>query len=109
MVAQIRSSHGRPWAGLHEASPEGGQELMAARPYHQFVYQISKERERIQEESENGEGADAADINTMAYKNVKNTWNGRWGIWCAHIASTLSRLTHSRELLSRKWLHSGLS
>ncbi|KAI9855801.1 MAG: hypothetical protein M1813_009610 [Trichoglossum hirsutum] len=61
-------------------------EREASRPYHQFVYQISKERERIQEESENGEGADAADINTRAYENVKNTWtkreiwNGRWGI-----------------------------
>ncbi|KAI9769277.1 MAG: hypothetical protein M1840_004406 [Geoglossum simile] len=58
----------------------------ASRPYHQFVYQISKERERTQEESENGEGADAADINTRAYENVRNTWtkrkiwNGRWGI-----------------------------
>ncbi|KAH8163699.1 hypothetical protein CIB48_g4562 [Xylaria polymorpha] len=61
-------------------------EREASRPYHQFVYQISKERERIQEESENGEGADAADINTRAYENVKNIWtkrgiwNGRWGI-----------------------------
>jgi hypothetical protein len=61
-------------------------EREASRPYHQFIYQISKERERIQEESENGEGADAADINTRAYKNVKNIWtkrgiwNGRWGI-----------------------------
>ena len=49
------------------------------------MYQISKERERIQEESTNGEGAYAADINTRAYENVKNTWtkrriwNGRWG------------------------------
>ncbi|KAI9857139.1 MAG: hypothetical protein M1813_008630 [Trichoglossum hirsutum] len=47
---------------------------------------ISKERERIRDESANGEGADAADINTRAYENVKNTWtkreiwNGRWGI-----------------------------
>lgn len=61
-------------------------EREASRPYHQFVYQISKERERIQDESANGEGTDAADINTRAYENVKNTWtkrgiwNGRWGI-----------------------------
>jgi hypothetical protein len=61
-------------------------EREASRPYRQFVYQISKERERIQEKPENGEGADAADINTRAYENVKNTWtkrgiwNGRWGI-----------------------------
>ncbi|KAH8587523.1 hypothetical protein B0O99DRAFT_694404 [Bisporella sp. PMI_857] len=61
-------------------------EREASRPYHQFVYQISKERQRIQDESANGEGTDAADINTRAYENVKNTWtkrgiwNGRWGI-----------------------------
>jgi hypothetical protein len=55
-------------------------EREASRPYHQFVYQISKERARIQEESANGEGADAADINTRAYKNVKNIWTKR-GIW----------------------------
>jgi hypothetical protein len=54
-------------------------EREASRPYHQFVYQISKERERIQE-SANGEGADTADINTRAYENVKNTWTKR-GIW----------------------------
>ncbi|MCJ1479185.1 hypothetical protein MMC13_007869 [Lambiella insularis] len=61
-------------------------EREASRPYYQFVYQISKEREKIQEESANWEGADAAHINTRAYENVKNTWtkrgiwNGRWGI-----------------------------
>ena len=55
-------------------------EREASRPYHQFVYQISKERERIQEESANREGADAADINTRAYEIVKNTWTKR-GIW----------------------------
>ena len=60
-------------------------EREASRPYHQFLYQMSKERERIQEESENGEGADAADINTKAYENVKNIWtkrriwNEKWG------------------------------
>jgi hypothetical protein len=61
-------------------------EREASRPYYQFVYQISKECERIQEESVNGEGTITADINTRAYENVKNTWtkrgiwNGRWGI-----------------------------
>ncbi|KAL5330825.1 hypothetical protein ACEPPN_000349 [Leptodophora sp. 'Broadleaf-Isolate-01'] len=55
-------------------------ERVASRPYHQFVYQISKERERIQEESKNREGDDTADINTRAYNNVKNTWTKR-GIW----------------------------
>ena len=55
-------------------------EREASRPYHQFVYQVNKERERIQDESANGEGADAAEINTTAYENVKNTWTKR-GIW----------------------------
>lgn len=52
----------------------------ASRPYYQFVYQISKERESIQEESANREGANAADINTRAYENVKNTWTQQ-AIW----------------------------
>lgn len=53
-------------------------EREASRPYHQFVYQISKKRERIQDESRSAEGN--ADINTTAYENVKNTWTKR-GIW----------------------------
>ena len=63
-------------------------EREASRPYHQFVFQISKERERIENESTNGEVASvsAADINTRAYENIKSTWirrriwNERWGI-----------------------------
>ena len=52
----------------------------ATRPYHQFVYQVSKERERSKEESLSSDGADADDINTRAYETVKNTWLKR-GIW----------------------------
>ncbi|KAA6412362.1 MAG: hypothetical protein FRX48_03352 [Lasallia pustulata] len=55
-------------------------EREASRPYHQFVYQISKERERIEHESRSAEGSNNADINTKAYENVKNTWVKR-GIW----------------------------
>lgn len=63
-------------------------EREASRPYYQFVYQISKERERIQDELRAGEGAGMSivDINTTAYENIKNTWtkrgiwNKRWGI-----------------------------
>jgi hypothetical protein len=63
-------------------------EREASRPYHQFVYQISNERERIQYQlrSVEGGGMSNADINTTAYQNVKNTWtkrgiwNERWGI-----------------------------
>ncbi|EKD16541.1 uncharacterized protein L3040_001281 [Drepanopeziza brunnea f. sp. 'multigermtubi'] len=52
----------------------------ASRPYHQFVYQISIERERIQEEHEHEECASAPDISTKSYENFKNTWTRR-GIW----------------------------
>ncbi|KAF2251589.1 hypothetical protein BU26DRAFT_516387 [Trematosphaeria pertusa] len=59
-------------------------EREASRPFHQFVYQISKERERIQGESTSGEATAAAyaaaDINTKAYEAVKSTWCER-GIW----------------------------
>lgn len=61
-------------------------EREASRPYHQFIYQISTERKRIQDEYADGDGADAADINTRAYENIKTVWtkrgmwNGRWGI-----------------------------
>ena len=60
----------------------------ASRPYHQFVYQITKERERIQNELTNEEvpAATTADINIRAYETVKAVWrkrmiwNERWGI-----------------------------
>lgn len=61
-------------------------ERQASRPYYQFVYQISRERERIEEETKNWGGAEAAGINTRAYGNVKDTWvkrgiwNRKWGI-----------------------------
>ncbi|CAG8959870.1 hypothetical protein HYFRA_00013142 [Hymenoscyphus fraxineus] len=55
-------------------------EREASRPYHQLIYQISKERERIQGEFANDGGADIADINTRAYENVMNTWTKR-GLW----------------------------
>ncbi|KAH8589556.1 hypothetical protein B0O99DRAFT_599837 [Bisporella sp. PMI_857] len=61
-------------------------EREASRPYYQFLYQISKERERIQDESADKESADAPHINTKSYENVKNSWTKReiwitkWGI-----------------------------
>ncbi|KAH7308501.1 hypothetical protein B0I35DRAFT_413146 [Stachybotrys elegans] len=60
----------------------------ASRPYHQFDYQVSQTRERIQDESR-AEGVHTeypVDINTKAYEDVKNTWikrgiwNRKWGI-----------------------------
>ncbi|KAK2737718.1 hypothetical protein FQN55_000933 [Onygenales sp. PD_40] len=58
-----------------------------SRPYYQFIYQISKERERIEEESaRKGGSAIIHDINTIAYENVKGRWlkrliwDKRWGV-----------------------------
>ncbi|KAI9767589.1 MAG: hypothetical protein M1840_005626 [Geoglossum simile] len=71
-----KSNDEKKWVAEQRAVQE--REREASRPYHQFVYQISKECERIQDNS--------ADINTRAYENVRNTWikrriwNGRWGI-----------------------------
>ncbi len=63
-------------------------EREASRPVYQFFYQVSKERERIQDESgvEEATVPAPADINTRAYENVKRTWikrgiwNRKWGI-----------------------------
>jgi hypothetical protein len=55
-------------------------------PYHQFIYQVSKERERILEEPANWEGAGTTNINTRTYENVKDIWAKRmiwnitWGV-----------------------------
>lgn len=58
-------------------------EREASRPYHQFVYQVSKEREKIQEDSQDWTSPDVVDINTKAYENVKTLWNER-KIWNVH-------------------------
>jgi hypothetical protein len=61
-------------------------EREASRPFYQFVYQVSEECERIQEESADGGDTNTADINTRAYEIVKSTWTKRriwktrWGI-----------------------------
>ena len=57
-------------------------EREASRPFYQFINQVSKERDRIQDLSRVGElsAAASADINTKAYENVRNTWMKR-GIW----------------------------
>lgn len=54
----------------------------ASRPFYQFIYQVSRERDRIQHLSRLREPITpaSADINTNAYQNVKNTWMKR-GIW----------------------------
>lgn len=52
----------------------------ASRPYHQFVYQVSAERERIHKQSNPEEDPSPPDMGTTAYENVKNIWTRR-GIW----------------------------
>ncbi|KAJ6041578.1 uncharacterized protein N7446_010539 [Penicillium canescens] len=60
----------------------------ASRPFHQFIYQISEEREQLQSGSPDDTVLVSAplDINTNAYNNVKRTWvkrgiwNEKWGI-----------------------------
>ena len=57
-------------------------EREASRPFNQFIYQVSKERERTQDETGNRKAmaTTAPDINTTAYEAVKNTWIKR-NIW----------------------------
>ncbi|KAG5997413.1 hypothetical protein E4U54_002361 [Claviceps lovelessii] len=56
----------------------------ASRPFHQFIYQVTQERERIA--AEQSPMNMAADINTTAYENVKQVWvrrriwNSKWGL-----------------------------
>ncbi|KAI4124705.1 MAG: hypothetical protein LQ347_005630 [Umbilicaria vellea] len=55
-------------------------EREASRPYHQFVFQVSKERARSENASKSADHSSVADINTRAYEHIKNTWIKR-GIW----------------------------
>lgn len=64
--------------------PERG----ASRPYYQFLYQISKKRERIEKNAnpQTDASVGTAGINTKAYEAVKEIWckrgiwNTKWGI-----------------------------
>ncbi|KUI63684.1 hypothetical protein VM1G_12009 [Cytospora mali] len=52
-----------------------------SRPIHQFFYQVSKERERMQDDpTPDGPVPDSPDINSRAYDNVRSAWTKR-GIW----------------------------
>lgn len=59
-------------------------EHQASRPFYQFNYQLSRERDRLLHgPSEHGIGnpdITAPDLNTRAYNNVKNDWI-EWKIW----------------------------
>ncbi|KAI0908570.1 hypothetical protein F4823DRAFT_639970 [Ustulina deusta] len=71
-------------------------EREASRPYHQFLWQVSRERERIQEEQglSGSSIGEHADINTTAYETIRSKWTkqGMWhmkwdilpGMWWKH-------------------------
>lgn len=89
---------------IAERRPVREREREASRPFHQFVYQVSKERERIEDELNNSrppafpeggsqnqdetkaERATPLDINSTAYERVKNRWversiwHEKWGV-----------------------------
>ncbi|KAK2762586.1 hypothetical protein FQN54_000759 [Arachnomyces sp. PD_36] len=51
-----------------------------SRPYSQFVYQLSKERERIKAQRANDNKPESMGISTKAYKNIKAIWD-EWQMW----------------------------
>ncbi|PVH93670.1 hypothetical protein DM02DRAFT_619121 [Periconia macrospinosa] len=69
----------------------------ASRPYQQFLFQVSKEREWIRDELQFKRSAGTIDIDAMAYKSTKKNWiedgiwNPAWG-----------------ELPGTTWLHEDL-
>lgn len=87
-----RWKHEKPLELNPELETEPQQQVVrrreASRPFHQFVYQVSKERDRIQDErgSKEADMLTSPDVNTRAYENVKKTWfkrgiwNRKWGI-----------------------------
>lgn len=52
----------------------------ASRPYPQFVYQISKEREWIKDEMAHAAPGSAIDLDAVAYESVKKNWI-KDGVW----------------------------
>ncbi|KAI2728972.1 hypothetical protein DTO027I6_8320 [Penicillium roqueforti] len=77
-----------PHSGERKAKQKPGDE--PSRPFHQFIYQISKERERVQNASDSPDSPSSVsaltNINTEAYEHVKSIWikrgiwNDQWGI-----------------------------
>ncbi|KAF1951825.1 hypothetical protein CC80DRAFT_519077 [Byssothecium circinans] len=52
----------------------------ASRPYHQFLYQISKERDWIKDEIDYKTPGSVVDLDAIAHQSVKNNWIED-GIW----------------------------
>ncbi|KAI1185500.1 hypothetical protein F5B17DRAFT_407758 [Nemania serpens] len=66
-----------------EASQSARQrERDASRPFYQFIFQVTKQREHIQQQlpPDQATASGLADINTKAYEAIKKTWIRR-GIW----------------------------
>jgi len=65
------------------ATPE--RDTSASRPYNQFLFQVSKEREWIRDELQFERTTRTIDINAMAYESTKKNWiedeiwNPKWG------------------------------
>ncbi|KAH6983679.1 hypothetical protein BKA56DRAFT_350871 [Ilyonectria sp. MPI-CAGE-AT-0026] len=66
----------------------------ASRPYHQFLYQITKERDWIKDETDYKAPGSVIDLDAMAYQGVKNNWI-KDGIWNPKWD----------ELPGRTWIH----
>ncbi|KAG5917915.1 hypothetical protein E4U42_007069 [Claviceps africana] len=69
----------------------------ASRPFHQFIYQVNKERERLTDQQSVKDVA--ADINTTAYENVKQLWKKRqiWSPAWTVLPGMTWRHEHPRE------------
>ncbi|KAJ2970359.1 hypothetical protein NUW58_g9723 [Xylaria curta] len=67
---------------IHERERERERERDVSRPFHQFFYQVSEARERIQQQpgASKEDATYSADVNTTAYVEVKKAWINR-GIW----------------------------
>ncbi|TGJ88656.1 hypothetical protein E0Z10_g6 [Xylaria hypoxylon] len=57
-------------------------EREASHPYHQFLWQVSQERGRIQNKLgvDDSLGLDLADVNTRAYEMIRSKWI-KWELW----------------------------
>ncbi|KAI1305449.1 hypothetical protein F5Y03DRAFT_384448 [Xylaria venustula] len=82
LISANRTQKGKEVEKDPQAQAMLEREREASRPFHQFVYQVSKQRERIQQLLSHEGAAITAppDINTAAYDVVKATWMKR-GIW----------------------------
>ncbi|KAJ4286973.1 hypothetical protein N0V90_012853 [Kalmusia sp. IMI 367209] len=81
-LAALLRPHPAPKAPEKPLPPR---DFEASRPYHQFSYQVSKEREWVKDELLMTGSIDNADIDAIAYENTKRhwmedgVWNANWG------------------------------